>query len=159
MQVSQKQYSFNGYFNMYKLYDEVREFLEGERNYDWTEKNYIEKNVDGVKSMESYAEGDLEYTDYYLLMLSINIKMQGRDTEVKVNGKTKILAKGTVSIIINPYIQPDFQEKRSRSALMEFGSKLYDKYFANDDISKCIEILAKDMKAIRTIMQKHVVNI
>ncbi len=156
---SQKQYSFDGYFDMYKLYDEIRGFIEDERHYDWTEKNYIEKNTDGVKRMDSYAEADLEYTDYYMLILSLKISMRGKGTEVKVNGKTKILAKGNVSIIINPYVLPDFQEKRTRSALMEFGSKLYDKYFANDEITKCSMILMKDIKAIRTIMQKHVVNI
>ena len=156
---SQKQFSFNGYFDMYKLYNEIKEFLETERHYDWTEKNYKEKSVRGVKRMESYAEADLEYTDYYMLTLSLKIDMLGKDTEVKVNNKTKILAKGSVSIILNPYIIPDFQEKRTRSALMEFSSKLYDKYFANDDITKCAVILITDMEAIRTIMQKHVVSL
>jgi hypothetical protein len=156
---SMKKIEFSGYFDMYKLYDELTGFLENARNYDITEKYYTEKNDDGKKELSSYFDGELHYTDYYQLILVVKVVMKGVDTVVEINGKKKTLAKGKVKLIASRYIEVDFLNKRSKSPLMEFATKVYDKYFGSDEIVECSQIMSRDIASLKTIVKNHVLLI
>ena len=153
---SMRKFEYNGYFDMYKLYEEIINFLEDARNYDVTEKYYVEKNDEGKKELSSYFDGELHYTDYYQLMLVVRVIMKGKDTEIEINGKKRIMAKGTVKVIASRYIEVDFQNKRTKSALMEFATKIYDKYFGTDEIGDCVQLMGRDIQAIKSIVKNHV---
>ena len=151
-----KKFEYTGYFDMYKLYEDMMNFFEGARNYDVTEKYYTEKNDQGNKEIKSYFDCELHYTDYYQLIIIIKVIMKGKDTELEVNGRKKILAKGAVKVIASRYIEVDFQNKRKSSSLMEFATKIYDKYFGTDEIGDCVQTMGKDIGTLKNIIKNHV---
>lgn len=156
---SMRKFQYDGYFDMYKLYDELLGFLEDARNYDTTEKYYVEKNDQGKKELSSYFDAELHYTDYYQLILIIRVVMKGVDTEIEINGKKKIMAKGSVKMICSRYIEVDFQNKRARNPLMEFVTKVYDKYFGTDEIGDCVQVMGRDIWSLKNIVKNHVLLI
>ena len=151
-----RKFQYHGYFEMTKLYGEMKDLFELNRNYDITEKYYVEKAEGGNRELKAYYDGELHYTDYYQLVIILKVAFKGKDVEVEINGRKKIMTQGTIKVIASRYIEVDFQNKRARNPLMEFVTKVYDKYFGTDEISDCVQTMGRDIEALKSLIKNHV---
>ena len=144
--IRERRYVFQGLFDMKHTYKFLKEFLTESRHYDWTEKDYEEKNENGERRIMSKVEAEQEYTDYYKIIIRYELVMEGKDVVIEEDGKSYKLTKGRAKLIINAYIEPDFAHRRPvDSALSDFLERVYEKYFGNDELSKCIVSVAGDV--------------
>ena len=153
---SEKKVSFEGYFEMKELYTSLKSYLEDSRHYDITEQDFKEKNISGDREIVSKNSSEQLYNDYYKIFINYVLEMKGKDVEIEIAGKKKVLTQGIAKITINTYIQPDYLGKSSTSPLMEFVTRVYDKYFGKDDFSKVIASMSKDVGQLITIMKQEI---
>ena len=66
---SERKYTFNGIFNIKETYEHLREYLENSKHYEITEKDYEEKLDEGKKKIVSKNEAEVEFNDYYKIIL------------------------------------------------------------------------------------------
>lgn len=130
---------------MKELYKALGDYLDGERHYDLTEKDLVEKNLGGEREISSKNEAELQYTDYYKIVIKYTIEMKGRDIEVEISGKKRMMTQGVAILTSNAYIQHDFLGKRHSSPLMEFVLSVYDKYFGKEELTKIDKATSKDI--------------
>ena len=143
---SEKKYTFNGIFNIKETYEHLKEYLENSRHYEISEKDYEEKLDEGKKKIVSKNEAEVEFNDYYKKILKYELSMEGKDVEVKINEKKTLkLTKGKATIIINCYIEPDFDSKRPQYVLEKFLDRVYTYFFRKNELEKCIISASSDI--------------
>ncbi len=145
--VNEKRYEFNGIFDIKETYSFLKEFLEESRHYEVSEKDYEEKIDNGSRKIMSKSEAEVEYNDYYKIIIKFELVMQGKDIEVKVNEKkTMKLTKGSAVLTVNCYIEPNFQNiKPKLTDFGEFLERIYDKFFRGSELEACKESAANDV--------------
>lgn len=144
---NEKVYKFEGLFDIKGTYKHLVEFLENSKHYDVSEKDYEEQNEDGKRKIVSKSEAEIEYNDYYKIIIKYELTIQGVEVDVKINDKKTIkLTKGSAKLSVNSYIEPDWQGKKEKmSELGAFFDKIYTKLFGRDELNKCIEYAATDV--------------
>lgn len=142
---SEKRYIFHGYFDIKDTYNNVMDYLENSMIYDASVKDYEEVNSGGSRKIMSKVEAEKIYNEKYKIILKFEILMEGKDSEVKVNEKIKILCKGTAKLTLNAYIEPDWQGDREKGPLADFLGKIYDKFVGVDEFEKCQDYAATDI--------------
>jgi len=144
--ISEKKYKFEGLYDLKQTYSYLKKFLEHSRHYDLSEKDYEEKNDNGSRKIMAKTEAEVEFNDYYKIILKYDLTMQGNDMEVKINDKkTIILTKGKAQITINCYIEPDFDNIRPQTEFGSFLDKVYTKFFRGSELDAAKDYAAKDV--------------
>jgi hypothetical protein len=143
---SEKKYTFHGHFDIKDTYNNILSYLENTLNYwDVTVKDYEETNIGGKRKIVSKIEAEKIYNDHFKIIIKFTIDMSGKDTEVKINNKTKKLCNGTAKIILNSYIEPNWQGDREEGLLKKFIGQIYDKFVGNDELEKCMDMAGSDV--------------
>lgn len=147
---NEKVYKFEGLYDLKETYKHIIEFLENSKHYDVTEKDFEEQNDGGKRKIISKSEAEVEYNDYYKIVLKYELAMEGVDVDVKINDKKTIkLTKGSAKLTVNAYIEPDHHNKKDKlTALGSFLDKLYDKFFGKEELHKCIVYAATDVSEL-----------
>lgn len=144
--ITERRYAFQGIFEIKHLNTLLRDFLEHSRHYDWTEKEFEERNDGGERRLVSKVEALQEYSDYYRVILRYELLMEGKDVIVQEHGREHTLTKGRARLIINMYIEPDFANRRKiTGSFSEFLYKTYDKIFQGDELGNCIYSSVSDV--------------
>lgn len=145
----ERKYSFEGLFDIKHTYNSLKSFVEDSRHYDLTEREYEETSKDNEKKLLWKFEAEQEYNDYYKIIIKIEVSMQGKNTDVEVNGKMKMLSKGKAEMKLNSYIFPDFQHKKHEGSFAEFLDKLYEKFFGGkEELHECIGSAVGDINEL-----------
>lgn len=152
---SEKLFTYNGYFNLKGLFDYLMNYLESEMFYDAAIKEFEETAKDGKKKIMAKVEADKFYTDYYKITLKFEINLSGKDAEVEINGKKLLLTDGCAKLKINSYLKPDWQAKRSQTAMMSFLTQIYNKYIGNDELKDGILECIKDRARLLNHFNKY----
>ena len=144
---AEKTYKFEGIYDIKDTYDIIIQYLENSRHYDVTEKDYEEKNSSGIRKIVSKSEAELMYNDYFKPIIKFEIYMEGKDIDVQINDKKTIsLTKGSAKIVINSYIEVDWQAKKEDlTILTSFLKKVYNKLFGRDELNEVIGVVAGDV--------------
>lgn len=147
--ITERRYVFQGVFDMKYLNKMLRDFLEHSRHYDWTEKEFDERNEGGERRIVSKVEAEQEYTDYYKVVIRYELLMEGKDIIVEEHGKDHKLTKGKARLILNAYIEPDFANRRPIvSPLSDFIERVYQKIFGGEELSKCVNSTVGDVNEL-----------
>ena len=155
--MSERRYVFHGLFDMKQIHKFLKDFLTQSRHYDWTEKDYEEKNEGGERRIWTKVEAEQEYTDYYKVIIRYELLMEGKDVIVEENGKSYKLTKGKAKLTINAYIEPDFAGRRPvNSAFADFLERVYEKHFGGDEREKCIVSTVGDISEMITRFKQTV---
>lgn len=153
---SEKKYSYEGLFEINETYLHLKDYLGNAKYYsDVSEKDYDEKNVDGSRKIMSKIEAEKLYNDYFKIIIKYELLMEGKDVEIKTEHKTIKLTKGKAQIIVNAYLEPDWQHGRDKNALHQFLGKIYDKFIGHDEQSKVMEIAAGDVSDLMQKFKMH----
>lgn len=153
--ISEKKYKFEGVFDIKETYSSLKKYLGESRHYDVTEKDYSEKNLGGERELVSKNEAEQEYTDYYKVIIKYTIEAKGKEIEIEIDNKKRIMTQGIAILTVNAYIEPDFLGKRSTTALMTFVSKVYDKYFGKEELTECIGSTATDVGGLIAVFKRQ----
>jgi len=152
----EKLYTFHGIFDLCDAYDFVKGYVEDAiYYYDVTEKDYEEVNDSGKRKIMSKLEATKIYNDYFKIVMKFELLMEGKNTEVEVNGQKKMLTKGIAKLKINSYVHPDWNNDRSSSPFASFLGTLHDKFVGNDELGTCIEHAAIDVGKLIANFKQH----
>ncbi len=144
--ISEKQYVYEGYFDIKSLYKFVKTYLEDSKHYDVSEKELEEKNDGATKELLSTILAEQEYTDYFKIVLKFKMILGGKEKLIEDSeGHSKKLVKGKAHISINAYLEKDFMNKKHDGPLTSFFRKVYDKYIGEDELKTAIGSAAGDV--------------
>ncbi len=71
--------------------------------------------------------------------------MKGSEVEVEINGKKRVLTKGTAKLVVNCYVKPDWNNSRGDSAFGKFLGALHDRFVGNDELGACVGAAGADV--------------
>ncbi len=144
--MSEKKYTFEGLFDIKETYNYLKHYLENSRHYEVSEKDYEEKNDGKSRKIMSKNEAEQIFSDVYKVHLKYEILMVGTEIEVKINEKkTIILCKGSAKLVVNAYIEPDWQAHKHHGPFIDFLHKLYNKFYEQEEQIECEKSVAKDV--------------
>ena len=144
-----------GYFDPVETYKAIKDYLENDKHYDLSEKEFIEKN-DGLKrNVYSKHEGEFHFSDYMQILAQFKMYIKGEDVEVEIDGKKQILTKGEFKLAIGSFGVHDFMNKRKLSPIMTFINKMLDKFYNKDMMSKLKKKASEDVEGTVAVLKKH----
>lgn len=152
---SEKKYAYEGIFDLKDTYQFIKQYMEDSLHYDVSEKDYEETNNGDSKRIFVKFEAEQEYTDYYKIIIKYSLEMTGKEITINMNNKDYHRLKGKSKLVVNAYVETDWMEKRQHSPMSEFFNKLYDKFFGQDDLNKCIFSGVKDVSTLITIFKQQ----
>ena len=147
---------FEGYFDTKEIYHALRDFLEKERHYDTSEKDFTEKKDANAYKFSCKIQGDQQFNDYYKAVILYGLDVQGKLVEVEVDGKTKLLTHGKITLYMNSWIAPDYLSKRHDGALGHFLGQLYDHFFGKKELNECALSTVMDVGRMNSIFRQQV---
>jgi len=140
--------SHEGLFNADELHALISSFFY-EKGYDWYEKMNQAINTPSGRQIRMILEPWKNITDYYKLIVSININISDlKDVEVKSNTTTIRTNQGTLRIIFDGYVLSDRKHKWSRKPLYWFMSILFEKYFFRQHYARAESWLKHDVEEL-----------
>lgn len=145
----------DGYFDMQKTYRAIKTYLDNNRHYDLSEKEFNEKNNGSSRNLFIYTQGDLYFTDWLKIVIVYKLYLNGDDVELEVDGKTKKYTKGSGKLEVFMYGDADYMEKRKSSPFLTFVGKLYDKFFNADEIKKLKKKAKVDSEGLIKIFKQQ----
>jgi len=141
----EKKIAFNGIFDIREIYNYLKDYLEKSLHYDTTEKELIETNQKGTRKIDSHYEAELQYNDYFKIILKYRLEASGKEITIEHNGKNLTLTQGAISLKTNSYIELDWQNKRSRSPFSKFLDQIYSKYIGKKEVEECARKNSSDV--------------
>lgn len=133
---SEKVVSFTGYFDLGEIYSRLKDFMGNSEHYDIAEKELVEQNQQGKRKIDSHIEAEMQYNDYYKIIVKLRLEASGKETTIEHAGKSIKVTNGTVSIKLNSYIECDWQKKRGTSPFAKFIDQVYNKYISKEELEK-----------------------
>ena len=148
--IAERKVTYNGIYDMKETYSYIKNFLSDSKNYDFAEKDYEEKNDGANRKVDVKCEAELQYNDYYKIILKFNLLMDGKQVSIDTpEGMTLKRVKGSAKLTINCYIQPDWQNKRQKGPLATFLDQLHAHYLkGQQEQEKCIIHAATDVSEL-----------
>ena len=154
--VGEKVYTFHGLFDIGEVYNFIKNYIENSiYYYDVSEKHYSEVNDGGKREIMSKLEAVKIHNDYFQIIMKLEIMMSGKEVEVEINGKKKVLTKGTAKLTVNSYIKPDWNNGRGSSAFGKFLGALHDRFVGNDELGVCMTASAVDVGKVVAQFKQH----
>ncbi len=136
----ERKVTYDGIFDIHNTFKFLKDYLEDSRHYDITERDYEEKKDEKSKRIFANIEAEQEFNDYYKIIIKYSIELNGKSISLKDPKTEKIqnLIEGKAKLIVNGYIEADWQNKRGESDLAKFLDKIYTKYIGKSEEDKCI---------------------
>lgn len=147
--------TYQGYYDIEQMQAAMRELFEDLRNYDMTMKEFNEKVQDGERDIFIKDDAELQFNDYYRLLIRREISGVGKDVLVESGGKKRLITDGTVKMKIKSWIIPDYLGRRNKGALGEFLGKLYDNVFGKEDLEECKDVGIQDIAALERVFKQQ----
>ena len=136
--ISEKKVTYSGIYDINSVYGFLSGFLENSRHYDLSEKDYEEKKDGDVREIKVKCEAVQEFTDYYKVIIKFGLSMTGKNITIETpEGKKINRVNGKATLIINSYIEADWQHKRGQTPFTKFLDKVYTKYVGQSEMEKC----------------------
>ncbi|TAL56429.1 MAG: hypothetical protein EPN86_02610 [Nanoarchaeota archaeon] len=119
--------SYEGLFNVTELYQSIDTFFR-EKGYDKHEKRNIEMNRPEGKYIEVELMPWKKITDYARHIIRIEMKMFNvKEVDVERNGRKVRMNSGRINIILDGYLQTDWENKWETKPMYFFIRTMFDK--------------------------------
>ena len=138
--------SYEGLFNADELHTLISSFFY-EKGYDWYEKvNQVIVTPSG-KQIRMVLEPWKNITDYYKLIIAININIIDlKDAEVQLNNTAIKTNQGILRMTFDGFVISDRKNKWSEKPLFWFMSIIFEKYFFKEHYQKAEIWLKSDVE-------------
>lgn len=124
-----KRLSYEGFFN-YKEFFRILDFWQRDKFYDKFEKRSEEFVTPTGKQIDFEFTPWKKVTDYYKIILKIEIITQHlKEVEVVINNEKRRMHHGKISIKITGYLIVDYEGYWDTTAFLTFIRDIFDRYF------------------------------
>jgi len=119
---------YNGLYDINELYSLIDEYLK-EKGYNKFEKRNIEQITASGKHIELELSPWKTVSDYAKIWMKITILMTNvKEVEVEKDGIKVKLNQGNVHIVIDGYVQTDYENRWENNPVFVFMRTIIDKY-------------------------------
>lgn len=146
--VSEKLAKFEGIFNIKDTYLFLKDYTENHMYFDFTEKEYEEKNTPPSYKIISNIILEKMLNDEYHIFIKCKLELSGKDVEVEINGVKKKMVQGVGKLTLNSYVEPQNDAKPQDSPFTHFLNRVYEKFVGTDDLEKALVQSAIDVGEI-----------
>lgn len=143
-----------GIFNIQEARNNLVEYLN-KKSYEISEKDLAQKAEPGNRELLTFFDGYKHISDYYKIHFQFKIKFVGSDVEVLVDGKKKIMQKGTAQMVISTFIHEDYLEKK-HGGFSTFYINLYNKFHGEQMFTDALMVAAIDAGQIMKYFRQQV---
>lgn len=148
---------YNDVFSMKELYNFVRDWLlekgyGDEKSERWMEEYYYE-NISQLSGKEMFIawrtqkKSDSKYVKYHLHIDYRVLAM--KDVETTYKGKKVKAQKGEVEIIINPFMEYDYEGEFAKNSLTKPIMKFFEKRVYKSNLEEVKKVFIDDIKELQ----------
>lgn len=135
---------YEGLFSMPDLYATIDNWLK-EKGYDKQEKKNVERVKAAGKDVELLLQPWKKITDYAKIVINIRVIASNiKEVEVEQDGAKIKLNQGKVHIVLDGWLQTDYEGRWEGKPLFFFLRELYDRYLYKPYTSSYESAVAKD---------------
>ena len=153
-----------GVSNWRALYKFCYDWLMDETGLNWLQEEKYEETLKGnQKDIDVKWVGPKKLTDYFRIWIEVKFEVRNlEEVEINKDGKKTKANNGRFKIIVDGYLERDYQGKFERSAFEKFLRSVYERWvipsridqFEGKIFMECDEFL-NQAKAFMTIEGQH----
>ena len=154
MVVNHLKIDYNGPLDVHKLLALIENFL-WERGYDKQQEKDFEQNTDKGRFIEWQYKPWKKITDYIRYM--VKIRVLGYDLariDTHVDGKKAKVDSGRIIVIIDGYMEYDYDNKWDLNPLMELIRGVYDHFIYHTYTERWEGRLTNDINSLHDAIEK-----
>jgi len=119
---------YEGIFSVPELYQTIDNWLR-EKGYDKQERKNVEKVSPKGKQIELILQPWKKITDYAKIIISIRLIAQDiTEVEVERDGAKLLMNQGKLSLVLDGWLQTDYESKWEGKPIFYFLRTVFDKY-------------------------------
>ena len=119
---------FEGVFGLKDVYKLIHDFLS-DKQYVPVEKRISESVTKNGKHVEVWFEPFKKYSDYAKSVIRLHVSASDlKDVEVSVDGQKKRLQQGRITVIIDSWLETDYEGRWESKAFAYVIRSLFEKF-------------------------------
>lgn len=136
--------SYEGLFDLHELYSLINQWLK-DKGFDLREQRNQEQVRPNGKSIEVEMLPWKKITDYARHVIRVNIKVLNmKDAVVEEDNKRVKLNKGTIRIVMDGYLDTDYEDRWESKPFYFFIRTLFDKFVYRTYSTQYEELLVEN---------------
>ncbi len=145
--------SYDGLFDLHELYSLVNQWLK-DKGFDLREQ----RNQEQVRPNGKFIEVEMlpwkRITDYARHVIRLNIKVLNmKDVIVEEDGKRVKLNKGTIRVVMDGYLDTDYEDRWESKPFYFFIRTLFDKFVYRTYSTQYEELLVENCLQLHSTMK------
>ena len=153
--VDNLRFSYEGAFSAHETFMTISTYLN-EKGYDKKPLKEFEYHMPNGTFIEWQSSPWKKISDYVRLEMNIRILIsEMTKREVVIDGQKKIVDHGKVLIIINGYLETDYNMYWEDRAFFQFIRALYDKYIFKDYYQRYETIFTDHVNQLYALLQRQ----
>lgn len=153
--IDQMKIEYEGLFDLNGLYRAVDAWLY-EKGYDRFEARNYEQVLPTGKDIELELQPWKKTTDYFCNRLRLRFRFKNvKNVEVDKDNTTVKVNQGKVIIIMDGYLESDYEGKWEAKPYFYFLRAIFDKYIFKNYFAKAEKWLVNDVFQLHGLIQKH----
>ncbi len=145
--------SYEGLFDLHELYSLVNQWLK-DKGFDLREQ----RNQEQVRPNGKFIEVEMlpwkRITDYARHVIRLNIKVLNmKDAVVEEDGKRMKLNKGTIRMVMDGYLDTDYEDRWESKPFYFFIRTLFDKFVYRTYSTQYEELLVENCLQLHSTMK------
>lgn len=142
--IEQEQIVYEGLFKIKDIYKIIYEWL-GDKGYMPVEKRVTESVTKSGKHFEIEFEPYKKYTDYAKSIIRLHLNAQNvTDAEVTIDGNKKTMQKGKVSIMLDSWLETDYEGRWETKPVFYVLRTIFEKYVYTPFLSGFVTSVRND---------------
>ncbi len=145
--------SYDGLFDLHELYSLINQWLR-DKGFDLREQ----RNQEQVRPNGKFIEVEMlpwkRITDYARHVIRLNIKVLNmKDAVVEEDGKRMKLNKGTIRMVMDGYLDTDYEDRWESKPFYFFIRTLFDKFVYRTYSTQYEELLVENCLQLHSTMK------
>jgi hypothetical protein len=146
--VDRKTINYEGLLDVQEFYRALEEWLK-QQAYDKKEKITSESITKDGRHIELELEPWHGFTDYARSMMDIRLVFDGvKDVDVVIDGVKQRMQKGRVLVMIDAFLETDYEGRWEEKPAMLVIRSIFDKFFLRSETNKHKQFIAEDVNRL-----------
>ena len=153
--IDQLKLTYEGLFDLNGLYRVIDSWFY-EKGYDKFETKNYEMVLPTGKDIEIELNPWKKITEYFKVTMRLRLRfMNVKNVEIEKDGKKVKINQGKIWLIIDGYLESDYENKWEKNPLLYFLRTLYDKYIFKGYFAKAEKWCVNDVYQLHGIVQRY----
>ncbi|MFC1698073.1 hypothetical protein ACFL1H_07050 [Nanoarchaeota archaeon] len=150
--VDHKTIEYEGLLDIKEFYKSIDEWF-AQQGYDKVEKMTSESVTEEGKHIELDIAPILGFTDYAQSLMDIKLIFDGvKEVEIEVDGEKRRMSQCKAIIIIDAFLQTDYEGRWEEKPAMMIIRTFFDKFFLRSETGKYKKHIADDVNRFATFV-------